>query len=94
MEICLFYDESRFCLGASDDRMLVRRRPEERLPPNCLRPRHTGPTPGVMSEGKRRALATVLEERKRNLREKEQEDVTKQAKYLARSYPKNRRRTV
>ncbi|GBN74312.1 hypothetical protein AVEN_171802-1 [Araneus ventricosus] len=40
-------DESRFCLGASDGRVLVRRRPGERLQPTCLRPRHTGPTSGV-----------------------------------------------
>ncbi|GBN99014.1 hypothetical protein AVEN_29717-1, partial [Araneus ventricosus] len=43
----VFSNESRFCLGASDGRMLVRR-PGERLQPTCLRPRHTGPTPGVM----------------------------------------------
>lgn len=47
----VFSDESRFCLGASDGRVLVRRRPGERLQPNCLRPRHTGPTPGVMVWG-------------------------------------------
>ncbi|GBN35379.1 Transposable element Tcb2 transposase [Araneus ventricosus] len=44
----VFSDESRFCLVASDGRVLVRRRPGERLQPTCLRPRHTGPTPGVM----------------------------------------------
>ncbi|GFW06417.1 uncharacterized protein TNCV_2187521 [Trichonephila clavipes] len=44
----VFFDESRFCLGVSDERVLVRRRSGERLQPNCLRPRHTGPTPGVM----------------------------------------------
>ncbi|GBL96135.1 hypothetical protein AVEN_104359-1 [Araneus ventricosus] len=44
-------DESRFCLGASDGRVLVRRRPGERLHPTCLHPRHTGPTPGVMVWG-------------------------------------------
>ncbi|GBN01898.1 hypothetical protein AVEN_137408-1 [Araneus ventricosus] len=37
-----FSDESRFYLGASDGRVLVRRRPGERLQPTCLRPRHTG----------------------------------------------------
>ncbi|GFW70221.1 transposable element Tc1 transposase [Trichonephila clavipes] len=37
-----------FCLRASDGRVLFRRRSGERLQPNCLRPRHTGPTPGVM----------------------------------------------
>ncbi|GBN73285.1 Transposable element Tc1 transposase [Araneus ventricosus] len=47
----VFSDESRFCLGASDGRVLVRRRPGERLQPTCLRPRHTGPTPGVMVWG-------------------------------------------
>ncbi|GBN76927.1 hypothetical protein AVEN_200071-1 [Araneus ventricosus] len=36
----VFSDESRFCLGASDGRVLVRRRPGERLQPTCLRPRH------------------------------------------------------
>ncbi|GBN42264.1 Transposable element Tc1 transposase, partial [Araneus ventricosus] len=43
----LFSDESRFYLGASDYRVLVRRRPGERLQPICLRHRHTGPTSGV-----------------------------------------------
>ncbi|GFW23699.1 uncharacterized protein TNCV_2032421 [Trichonephila clavipes] len=38
-------------LSASDDRVLVRRRPEERLHSNCMRPKHTGPTPGVMFWG-------------------------------------------
>ncbi|GBL79540.1 hypothetical protein AVEN_18124-1 [Araneus ventricosus] len=47
----VFSDESRFCLGASDGRVLVRRRPGERLQPTCLRPRHTGTTPGVMVWG-------------------------------------------
>ncbi|GBO33277.1 hypothetical protein AVEN_83751-1 [Araneus ventricosus] len=47
----VFPDESRFCLGASDGRVLVRRRPGERLQPTCLRPTHTGPTPGVMVWG-------------------------------------------
>ncbi|GBM55256.1 hypothetical protein AVEN_18078-1 [Araneus ventricosus] len=47
----VFSDESRFCLGASDGRVMVRRRPGERLQPTCLRPRHTGPTPGVMIWG-------------------------------------------
>ncbi|GBN35713.1 Transposable element Tc1 transposase [Araneus ventricosus] len=47
----VFSDESRFYLGASDGRVLIRRRPGERLQPNCLRPRHTGPTPGVMVWG-------------------------------------------
>ncbi|GBL79108.1 Transposable element Tc1 transposase [Araneus ventricosus] len=47
----VFSDESRFCLGASDGRVWVRRRPGERLQPTCLRPRHTGPTLGVMVWG-------------------------------------------
>ncbi|GFU52131.1 uncharacterized protein TNCV_2987711 [Trichonephila clavipes] len=42
----VFSDESRFCLGASDDRVLVRRT-GERHQLNCLRPRLTEPTPGV-----------------------------------------------
>ncbi|GFT41873.1 hypothetical protein TNCV_1667281 [Trichonephila clavipes] len=41
----MFSDESRFCLGASDGNVLVRRRPGERLQLN--RPKHTGPTLGV-----------------------------------------------
>ncbi|GBM94183.1 hypothetical protein AVEN_100403-1 [Araneus ventricosus] len=60
----VFSDESRFCHGASDGRMLVRRRPGERLQPTCLRPRHTGPTPGVMVWGEisydsRRTLVVI-----------------------------------
>ncbi|GBN59442.1 Transposable element Tc1 transposase, partial [Araneus ventricosus] len=47
----VFSDESRFCLCASDGRVLVRRSPGERLRPTCLRPRHTGPKPGVMVWG-------------------------------------------
>ncbi|GBN61939.1 Transposable element Tc1 transposase, partial [Araneus ventricosus] len=47
----VFSDESRFYLGASDDRVLVRRRPGERLQLTCLRPRHTGSTPRVMVWG-------------------------------------------
>ncbi|GBO27414.1 hypothetical protein AVEN_15899-1 [Araneus ventricosus] len=47
----VFSDESRFCLGASDGRVLVRRKPGERLQPTCLRPRHTKSTPGVMVWG-------------------------------------------
>ncbi|GFT88054.1 transposable element Tc1 transposase [Trichonephila clavipes] len=43
-----FSDESRICLGASNDRVFVRGRPEECVQPNCLWLRHTGPTPGVM----------------------------------------------
>ncbi|GFT13067.1 uncharacterized protein TNCV_431701 [Trichonephila clavipes] len=41
-------DESGFCLGSNEGRMLVGRRPGERLQQNCLWPRHTGPTDGVM----------------------------------------------
>ncbi|GFW26186.1 transposable element Tc1 transposase [Trichonephila clavipes] len=44
----VFSNEIRFCLGTSDGRELFRRRPGERLQPNCLRSRHTGPTPGVI----------------------------------------------
>ncbi|GBM85616.1 hypothetical protein AVEN_24278-1 [Araneus ventricosus] len=44
----VFSDESRICLHGSDGHVLVRRRPDERLQTTCLRPRHTGPTPGVM----------------------------------------------
>ncbi|GBM99604.1 hypothetical protein AVEN_99699-1 [Araneus ventricosus] len=40
--------DHRFCLGASDGRVLVRRRPGERLQPTCLRTRHTGLIHGVM----------------------------------------------
>ena len=47
----VFSVESRFCLGASDGRVLVTRKLGERLKPNCLRPRHAGPTPGVMVWG-------------------------------------------
>ncbi|GFT58616.1 transposable element Tc1 transposase [Trichonephila clavipes] len=43
----VFSDESRFCLGASDSRVLIRR-PRKRFQSNSLRPRHTGPTSGVM----------------------------------------------
>ncbi|GFT93859.1 transposable element Tc1 transposase [Trichonephila clavipes] len=41
-------EESWFFLGTSDGRVLVGRRPVERFHPNCLRPGHTGPTPGVI----------------------------------------------
>ncbi|GBL72493.1 hypothetical protein AVEN_115405-1 [Araneus ventricosus] len=44
----VFSDESRLCLVASDGRVLVRRRPGERLQPTCLQPGHTGSTPGIM----------------------------------------------
>ncbi|GBO19986.1 Transposable element Tc1 transposase, partial [Araneus ventricosus] len=47
----VFSDESRFCLGANDGRVLVRRRPGECLQPTCLWPRHTEPSPGVMLWG-------------------------------------------
>ena len=60
----VFSDESRFCLGASDGRVLVRRRLGERLQPNCLRLRRAGPTPGVMfwgaiSYGSRSTLVVI-----------------------------------
>ena len=47
----VFGDESRFCLHASDGRLRVRRRPGERCLVECIRPRHTGPTPGLMVWG-------------------------------------------
>ncbi|GFT16124.1 uncharacterized protein TNCV_3316421 [Trichonephila clavipes] len=46
----VFSDESRFSLFASDGHELVRRRPKKCLQPNCVQPRHIGPTPGVMGE--------------------------------------------
>lgn len=47
----VFSDESRFCLGASDGRIRVRRRTGERLHPSCIRQRHTAPTPGLLVWG-------------------------------------------
>ncbi|GBN12951.1 hypothetical protein AVEN_165564-1, partial [Araneus ventricosus] len=47
----VFSDESRFCIGASDGCVLVRRRPGELLQPTCMRPIHAGHTPGVMVWG-------------------------------------------
>ncbi|GBN42152.1 Transposable element Tc1 transposase, partial [Araneus ventricosus] len=47
----VFSDESRFCLCASDGRVVVKRRTGQRLQPTCLQPRHTGPTPEVMVWG-------------------------------------------
>lgn len=47
----VFSDESRFCLGANDGRMRVWRRAGERHNQDCIRPRHTGPTPGIMVWG-------------------------------------------
>ncbi|GFU60656.1 HTH_Tnp_Tc3_2 domain-containing protein [Trichonephila clavipes] len=44
----MFSDESKFYLVASVGRVLFRRRSGERLQLNCLQPRQTGPTPGVM----------------------------------------------
>lgn len=44
----MYSGESGFCLGASDRRMLIRRRPGERLKSSGLRRRDSGPTPGVM----------------------------------------------
>ncbi|GBO00678.1 hypothetical protein AVEN_119799-1 [Araneus ventricosus] len=37
--------------SSDDDRVLTRRRPGEHLQPTCLRPRHIGPTSGVMVGG-------------------------------------------
>ncbi|GBN30120.1 hypothetical protein AVEN_174380-1 [Araneus ventricosus] len=47
----VFSDGSRFSFGASDGRVLVRRRPGELLQPTCLQSRHSGPTSGVMVWG-------------------------------------------
>ncbi|GFU95123.1 transposable element Tc1 transposase [Trichonephila clavipes] len=47
----VFSDEIGFFLGARDSRVLVRRRPGERLQPNFYRPRYTEPTPGVIIYG-------------------------------------------
>ncbi|GBN15118.1 hypothetical protein AVEN_224731-1 [Araneus ventricosus] len=47
----VFSDDSRFCLSDSDGSVLVRRKQGQRLQPTCLRPRHIGPTPGVMVRG-------------------------------------------
>ncbi|GFV73761.1 hypothetical protein TNCV_3549101 [Trichonephila clavipes] len=38
----------RFGFGASDDRMLVRKKPDDLLQPTCLQLRHTGAALGVM----------------------------------------------
>ena len=43
-----FSDESRFCMYANDERACVQRSPGERHLPECIRPRHTGPTSGFM----------------------------------------------
>ncbi|GFY19827.1 HTH_Tnp_Tc3_2 domain-containing protein [Trichonephila clavipes] len=43
----VYSDKSRFCLGASDSKVLVRKRLGEHLQPKHLRPRYNGPTPGV-----------------------------------------------
>ena len=68
----MFFDENRFCLSASGGRVLVRRRPGERLQLNCLRPRHAGPTPGVMfwgaiSYGSRSTLVVIPNTQPANL---------------------------
>ncbi|GFV60542.1 transposable element Tc1 transposase [Trichonephila clavipes] len=47
----VFFEESSFCLVATDGRLLVRRRGGVHLQPNCVRPGHTEPTPGVMVWG-------------------------------------------
>lgn len=47
----VFSDESRFCLGANDGRTRVWRRAGERRNQECIRQRHTGPTPGIMVWG-------------------------------------------
>ncbi|GFS52397.1 hypothetical protein TNCV_4851001 [Trichonephila clavipes] len=49
VEIAVFSYKSRFRFGSSDDHVLVRRKPEEFLQPNCLQPRRrTGPILRVM----------------------------------------------
>ena len=50
MELVVFSDENRFCLYASDGRIAlrVRRRPDERHLPECIRPRQTDPISGFM----------------------------------------------
>ena len=47
----VFSDEGRFCLYASDGRIRVRRRLGERILPEYIRARHTGPTSGFMVWG-------------------------------------------
>ena len=47
----VFSNESRFCLWRSDGRIRIRRRPEERLHPDCIVERHVGRTPGIMIWG-------------------------------------------
>ncbi|GBM16955.1 hypothetical protein AVEN_267340-1 [Araneus ventricosus] len=39
------------CIPLTPNQPLATRRPGENLQPTCLRPRHTGPTPGVMVWG-------------------------------------------
>ncbi|GFS63078.1 transposable element Tc1 transposase [Trichonephila clavipes] len=61
----VYSDESRFCLGAIDGRMLVIKRPGEHLQPKCLRPRQTGYTSEVkvwrtISYGRRSILRVIL----------------------------------
>ncbi|GFW76880.1 transposable element Tc1 transposase [Trichonephila clavipes] len=48
---CVFSDESIFCLGASDGRVLVKRKPGKRLQSNCRRLSYTEPTLGLMIFG-------------------------------------------
>ena len=47
----VFSNESGFCFGASDGRVLVTKRPGEHLQPNCFQPRQKGPTIGVVVWG-------------------------------------------
>ncbi|GFW59264.1 uncharacterized protein TNCV_2910101 [Trichonephila clavipes] len=63
----VFSDDSRFCLGASDSRVLVRGKPGGLLQPNCLLPRHTGPIPGVMGEFSNKITFAFLPPLKRNV---------------------------
>ena len=47
----VFSEENSFCLYASDRRTRVLRRLGERRLPECINPRHTGPTSGFMVWG-------------------------------------------
>ena len=51
MSSVVFRDESRFCLYMSYGCTHVRRRPGEHNLPECVRPRHIGPTSGFMVWG-------------------------------------------
>ncbi|GFW59627.1 transposable element Tc1 transposase [Trichonephila clavipes] len=59
-----FSDVRRFCFGASNGHLFVRRGPGEHLQLKCLRLRHTRPTPGIMVWGEisydRRGILMVI----------------------------------